>query len=77
MGWKDEFEFANYIFEQGQVTAHSYIDSLVRRGVSAEFALRVLTYGSNDMWYPSEEELLASGVLTRLPKTEQEERETP
>jgi hypothetical protein len=77
MGWKDEFAFANYIFEQGQVTARSYIESLVRRGVDAEFALRVLTYGSNDMWYPSEEELLASGVLTRLPKTEQEERETP
>jgi len=70
VGWKDEFAFANYIFEQGQVTARSYIESLVRRGVNAEFALRVLTYGSNDMWYPSEEELLESGVLTRPPRPE-------
>jgi hypothetical protein len=76
-GWKDEFAFAAFIYERGEIAARDYIDFLVRRGVSVSFALRTQTFSSSDMWYPSEAELLENGVLTRRPKTAQEEAETP
>lgn len=76
-GWQDEFAFAVFIYERGEIAARDYIDFLVRRGVSVFFALRTQTYSSSDMWYPSEAELLENGVLTRRPMTAQEEAETP
>ena len=76
-GWKDEFAMAAHVFERGQISARNQIEYMIRRGVSADFALRTLTYGSMDMWFPSEAELLESGVLTRQPRTQQEEDETP
>jgi hypothetical protein len=76
-GWQDEFDFASDVFERGEVAARNYIEFLLNRGVTVEFALRALTYSSTDMWYPTEEELLASGVLTRKAKTPEEEAATP
>ena len=76
-GWIDEFAFATHVFERAQISARNQIEYMIRRGVSADFALRTLTYGSMDMWFPTEAELLESGVLTRQPKTQQEEDETP
>lgn len=76
-GWKDEFAFAAYIFERGATSSRDYIAFLINRGVKAEFALGALTYSSDDMWYPTEEELLESGVLTRRAKTAEEEAATP
>ncbi len=76
-GWQDEFDFASDAFERGEVAARNYIEFLLNRGVTVEFALRALTYSSTDMWYPTEEELLASGVLTRKAKTPEEEAATP
>ncbi len=76
-GWQDEFDFASDVFERGEIAARNYIEFLLNRGVTVEFALRALTYSSTDMWYPTEEELLASGVLTRKAKTPEEEAATP
>jgi hypothetical protein len=76
-GWKNEFEFASYVFERGVESSRNYIDFLMSRGVKLEFALRALTYESNKMWYPTEEELLDSGVLTKEAKTSEDEIETP
>jgi len=36
---------------------------LIQRGVSVDFALRTLTPSGDDMWYPSQEELLEAGVV--------------
>ena len=76
-GWSDEFAFASYIFERGEIAARDYIAFLLRRGVTSEFALTSLTYSSTDMWYPSEKEMLEAGVLTRRPKTPEEEAAAP
>jgi hypothetical protein len=76
-GWQDEFDFASDVFERGEIAARNYIEFLLERGVTVEFALRALTYSSTDMWYPTEEELLASGVLTRKAETPEEEVPTP
>lgn len=76
-GWSDEFAFASYIFERGEIAARDYIAFLLRRGVTPEFALTSLTYSSTDMWYPSEKEMLEAGVLTRRPKTPEKEAAAP
>ena len=76
-GWSDEFAFASHIFERGEIAARDYIAFLLRRGVTPEFALMSLTYSSMDMWYPSENEMLEAGVLTRRPKTQEEESAAP
>ena len=62
--WKDEFEFAQEVFDNGQIASRDYITFLVSRGVSLDFALKTVTYSANDAWCPSREELLMHGVLT-------------
>lgn len=62
--WKDEFEFAEEVFDNGQIASRDYITFLLSRGVSVEFALKTLTYSANYAWCPSREELLINGVPT-------------
>lgn len=61
--WLDEFEFAEDVFDNGQIATRDYIEFLVLRGVSLEFALKTLAYSANDSWCPSREELEEGGVL--------------
>ena len=63
-GWADEFAYARWVYEDGQIDAREYIGYLLQRGVKAEFALRVMTFSAQDMWYPTEKEMLEAGVLT-------------
>ena len=60
----NEFEFAEEVFDNGQIASRDYITFLVSRGVSLDFALKTLAYSANDAWCPSREELLMNGVLT-------------
>jgi hypothetical protein len=64
MGWKDEFAYARWTYEDGQIIARDFIEYLIQRGVSVDFALRTLTTSGDDMWYPSMEELAEAGVIT-------------
>ena len=64
MGWKDEFAYARWTYEDGQIIARDFIEYLIQRGVSVDFALRTLTPSGDDMWYPSMEELAEAGVIT-------------
>jgi hypothetical protein len=63
MGWKDEFSYVSWVYEEAQVDACKFIEYLLQRGVEPEFALKVLTYSSDDMWYPSEDEMRLARVL--------------
>lgn len=63
-GWVDEFAYAKHSYEDGQIVARTFIEYAVDRGVTLDFALRVLTYGQRDMWYPDEDTLKVSGVIT-------------
>jgi len=63
VGWKDEFAYASWAYEDGQIIARDFIEYLIQRGVSVDFALRTLTPSGDDMWYPSQEELLEAGVI--------------
>ena len=64
MGWKDEFAYATWVYEDGQIVARDFIQYLLRRGVSIDFALRALSTSSDHMWYPSTDELFEAGVIT-------------
>ncbi len=61
--WKDEFDFAVDVFDSGQIATRDYVEFLLSRGVSVEFALKSLIYSANDMWCPSREELEKAGVI--------------
>lgn len=63
-GWADEFAYAKHSYEDGQIFARNFIDYVVKRGVALDFALRALTYGQRDMWYPDEDTLKVAGVIT-------------
>ena len=63
-GWQDEFAYARWVYEDGQIVAREYIEYLLQRGIKVEFALRVMAYSAHDMWYPTENELREAGVLT-------------
>jgi hypothetical protein len=63
-GWKDEFAYARWAYEDGQIIARDFIEYLIQRGVAVDFALRTLTPSGDDMWYPSTDELSEAGVLT-------------
>lgn len=65
-GWIDEFAYAKYSHEDGQVGARVFIAYLVGRGVSLDFALEALTYSPSDMWYPSEEEIIKANILNEV-----------
>ena len=62
--WRDEFEFAEEILDNGQIITRDYIAFVVSRGVSLDFALQTLAYSANDAWCPAREELEAHGVLS-------------
>jgi hypothetical protein len=63
-GWVDEFAYARWAYEDGQIVAREYIGYLIERGVKAEFALRVMSYSAEDIWHPSKDEMLSAGVLS-------------
>lgn len=63
-GWKDEFAFAEWVYDEGQRDANKLITHLLAHGVSADFAVRVVSQGMGTMWYPSRKEMEAAGFLT-------------
>jgi hypothetical protein len=66
MGWKNEFAYATWVYEDGQIVARNFIQYLLRRGVSIDFALSALSTPADHMWYPPTDELFDSGVITVL-----------
>ena len=63
--WTNAFEFASYMFEEGQRHANDIIPLMYAAGLSAEFIHKANSSGSYEMWHPSREELLAGGVITQ------------
>ncbi len=63
-GWNDEFAFAEWVYEEGQRDANKLITHLLTRGVSADFAVKVVSIGMNGMWYPTRSEMEAAGLIT-------------
>jgi len=63
-GWKDEFAFAEWVYDEGQRDANKLITHLLNRGVKADFAVKVISIGINGMWYPTRAEIEEAGLIT-------------
>ncbi len=63
-GWKDEFAFAEWVYNEGQRDANKLVTHLLTHWVSADFAVKIVTQGMGTMWYPSRKEMEVAGFLT-------------
>lgn len=63
-GWKDEFAFAEWVYDEGQRDANKLITHLLAHGVAPDFAVRVVSQGMGTMWYPTRKEMEVAGFLT-------------
>lgn len=63
-GWKDEFAFSEWVYEEGQRDATKLIAHFLTHGVSPDFTIRIATIGMNSMWYPTRKEMEEAGLLT-------------
>ncbi|MBU9699166.1 hypothetical protein GU927_015045 [Rhodobacteraceae bacterium HSP-20] len=69
-GWKDEFAFSEWVYEEGQRDATKVFAHFINHGVSAEFAVKIATIGMNSMWYPTRKEMEEAGLLTPAPQAD-------
>jgi hypothetical protein len=63
-GWKDEFDYAELLYDSAMTSMLDNIKFMLSRGLDVEFILKVFSTDSFDIWHPSKEELIADGVLT-------------
>ena len=64
-GWKDRFDYGIDTYDLAMVHMVNSIEYMLGRGVEIDFILKRYSIISYDMWYPSKEELLKAGVLTK------------
>ena len=63
-GWTNEYEFAEWLYEDTQKSILRDLEYLIERGVEPAFAIKTLRADSDDMWYPRRKEMIAAGVIT-------------
>ena len=69
-GWIDEFAFAEWAYTEGQRDANKMMSHFLANGVSADFALKIVSLGMATMWYPPRSEMEAAGLLTSPPQVD-------
>ena len=62
--WEDEFDYVTMIYDIAMQNMLESIKFMRGRGVDMDFILKIYSTSSYDIWEPSREELVASGVLT-------------
>ena len=63
-GWEDEFAYFNYNYDRLVTELIEDIEFMTSRGVSVDFILNVFSTANDDLWLPSREVLLSSGVTS-------------
>lgn len=63
--WTNAFEFASWVFEEGQRHANDVAWFMAVSDVSADFIRKTNTFSSDEMWYPTRAELIEGGVITQ------------
>ncbi len=63
-GWADEFAFAEWLYELGQIDARNFLGFALMQGVDPEAVQKMLIAGRDDMWRPAHEEILAYRIIT-------------
>lgn len=62
-GWIDEFAFASWVYEESIRDFNKELEYMFSKGVAIEFIIRMAYVHSDDVWYPSREELVRYGLL--------------
>ena len=62
--WKDEFEFAEWLYTDTQNYIFKNFQYLLERNIDSLFAIKTMEAQSDDMWYPRRKELLAANIIT-------------
>lgn len=63
-GWNEEFDYVPWIYDVGLTDMLQAFSYMYSRGVSADFISRAYSVDSFSVWFPTEEELMVSGVIT-------------
>ncbi|CAN1517446.1 COG3904 Predicted periplasmic protein [Paracoccaceae bacterium] len=63
-GWTNEFQFAEWNFEAGQIHARDMLALIVENGISPMLAVNMLSVDKDDIWRPTEDELMELRVIT-------------
>ncbi|CAI8244489.1 Uncharacterised protein [marine metagenome] len=64
-GWKDRYDYSLDTYDEAIVQMLEGINYMLSRGVDIDFILKKYSTDSNDIWYPSKEELLEARVLAK------------
>ena len=64
-GWKDRFDYGIDTYDLAMLHMVKGIEYMLSRGVDIDFILKRYLTSSYDIWYPSRDELLEAGVLTK------------
>lgn len=63
-GWTNEFLYAEWNFQAGQIHARDMLELILENGISPQLAVRMLSLDKEDMWRPTEAELVELKVIT-------------
>ncbi len=61
--WDTPFEFGSWIYADTQSEIHAHQLYMISRGVDPGFVVETLKAEASEVWYPTQEELQAAGVL--------------
>jgi len=62
-GWIDEFAFASWVYEEAMRDFNKELEFMISRGVDVGFVVRAAYVNSDDIWYPTRDELLHYRIL--------------
>ena len=64
-GWKNEFDFSSWVYDDSQEEIYSQFKYYLERGVSPSFVIETMKARSEDGWYPRRKDLLKANVITK------------
>ena len=64
-GWKNEFDFSSWVYDDSQEEIYSQFKYYLERGVSPSFVIETMRARSEDGWYPRRKDLLEANVITK------------
>jgi hypothetical protein len=64
-GWKNEFDFSSWVFDDSQEDIYQQFKYYLERGVSPDFVIETMKARSEDGWYPRRKELLKAKVISK------------
>ena len=64
-GWKNEFDFSSWVYDDSQEEIYTQFKYYLERGVSPSFVIETMKARSEDGWYPRRKDLLEANIITK------------